>query len=95
MTNLRKLIPTDSRKRSGMLINEGREPYYMGRCRQDCQAFTLDSGLGLLRDIKQLRTLDLSNMLVGFKRAPEQQWIRDNWPMMEQLNLTNIRWYED
>ncbi|KAF9964432.1 hypothetical protein BGZ70_006465 [Mortierella alpina] len=50
----------------------------------ECLSFTLESGLDLLRDLKDLRVIDLSNMAVGIGGEAEQQWVKEHWPLVRQ-----------
>ncbi|KAF9964430.1 hypothetical protein BGZ70_006463, partial [Mortierella alpina] len=53
-------------------------------CQYECLSFTLESGLDLLRDLKELRVIDLSNMAVGIDGEAEQQWMKKHWPLVRQ-----------
>ncbi|KAF9903446.1 hypothetical protein EC991_003819 [Linnemannia zychae] len=46
----------------------------------DCLAMTLESGLDLLKDLKELRIVRLHNMTVGIDQYAEQEWVKKNWP---------------
>ncbi|KAF9964431.1 hypothetical protein BGZ70_006464 [Mortierella alpina] len=50
----------------------------------ECLSFTLESGLDLLRDLKQLQVIDLSNMEVGIDGEAEQRWVKKHWPLVRQ-----------
>ncbi|KAG0209052.1 hypothetical protein BGX28_000152 [Mortierella sp. GBA30] len=51
----------------------------------ECLSFTLESGMDLLRDLKELRILDLKAMAVGIDGSVEQQWIKEHWPLLRQV----------
>ncbi|KAK3848399.1 MAG: hypothetical protein J3R72DRAFT_428938 [Linnemannia gamsii] len=46
----------------------------------DCLAMTLDSGLDLLRDLKNLRIVGLADMEVYIDGDREQTWFAEHWP---------------
>lgn len=46
---------------------------------QDCLSMTLESGMALLHGLKNLRTVDLVHMIVGFGDE-ERQWVEEFWP---------------
>ncbi|KAF8946334.1 hypothetical protein BGZ47_000813 [Haplosporangium gracile] len=46
----------------------------------DCLAMTLESGLDLLRGIKDLRTVGLEDMEVYIHGDKEQTWFAEHWP---------------
>ncbi|KAF9083023.1 hypothetical protein BGX23_011851 [Mortierella sp. AD031] len=48
--------------------------------RYDCLAFTLESGLDLLKDLKELRVVQLEDMEVYIDGEAEQAWIAEHWP---------------
>ncbi|KAF9976274.1 hypothetical protein BGZ75_000280 [Mortierella antarctica] len=50
----------------------------------ECLSFTLESGLDLLRDLKELRVIDLNDMAVGFDGEAEQRWMKEHWPLVRQ-----------
>ncbi|KAG0047453.1 hypothetical protein BGZ83_007512 [Gryganskiella cystojenkinii] len=51
----------------------------------DCMEMSLSSGLDRLRDLKNLRRLDLSRMAVKFYEAEEQAWVKKHWPRYGQV----------
>ncbi|CAO3565276.1 unnamed protein product [Mortierella alpina] len=53
-------------------------------CQYECLSFTLESGLDLLRNLKELRVIDLSNMAVGIDGEAEQRWVKEHWPLVKQ-----------
>ncbi|KAF9120644.1 hypothetical protein BGW39_011203 [Mortierella sp. 14UC] len=46
----------------------------------DCLAMTLDSGLDLLRDLKELQIVGLEDMEVYIDGDKEQTWFAEHWP---------------
>ncbi|KAF9563392.1 hypothetical protein EC968_004870 [Mortierella alpina] len=48
----------------------------------DCLSFTLESGLDILRDLKELRTIKLDGMAVGIEGVEEQRWVKEHWPLL-------------
>ncbi|KAF9087381.1 hypothetical protein BGX23_008168 [Mortierella sp. AD031] len=51
--------------------------------RYDCLAFTLESGLDLLKDLKALRVVELDDMEVYIDGDAEQAWIAEHWPSVK------------
>ncbi|KAK3848384.1 MAG: hypothetical protein J3R72DRAFT_428896 [Linnemannia gamsii] len=50
-------------------------------CRQyDCLAMTLDSGLNLLKDLRELRVIGLEDMEIYIDNDREQSWFAEHWP---------------
>ncbi|KAF9147038.1 hypothetical protein BG015_011375 [Linnemannia schmuckeri] len=48
--------------------------------RYDCLAMTLESGLDLLRDLKDLEVVELDDMEVYIQREEEAIWVAQHWP---------------
>ncbi|KAG0372030.1 hypothetical protein BGX24_000846, partial [Mortierella sp. AD032] len=46
----------------------------------DGLSLSLDSGLGLLKDIKELKTVGVPDMEVYIECNKEQAWVKENWP---------------
>lgn len=46
----------------------------------DCLAMILDSGLGLLRGLKNLRIVGLEDMEIYIDGDSERSWFAENWP---------------
>ncbi|KAG0368597.1 hypothetical protein BGX24_002765 [Mortierella sp. AD032] len=46
----------------------------------DCLAMTLESGLDLLKDLKELRTVGLQDMEIYIDGDKEQTWFAEYWP---------------
>ncbi|KAF9115530.1 hypothetical protein BGX30_006262 [Mortierella sp. GBA39] len=46
----------------------------------DCLAMTLDSGLDLLKGLKELRVVGLEDMEVYVEGEREQAWFKEHWP---------------
>ncbi|KAF9980461.1 hypothetical protein BGZ75_008412 [Mortierella antarctica] len=53
----------------------------------DCLSLTLDSGLGMLCNLRELETIDLRNMNVGFTQEAELHWVRWNWRHLRAVHL--------
>ncbi|KAF9142672.1 hypothetical protein BGX30_002420 [Mortierella sp. GBA39] len=52
-----------------------------GRYRQyNCLAMTMESGLDLLKDLKELRSVGLQDMEIYIDGDKEQAWFAENWP---------------
>ncbi|KAF9087382.1 hypothetical protein BGX23_008169 [Mortierella sp. AD031] len=49
----------------------------------DCPAMSLDSGLDLLKDLKELKVVGLEDREVGINNTAEQGWVAKNWPLAE------------
>ncbi len=63
--------------------------YYDSRFQQaerqyECLSFTLESGLDLLRDLKELRVIKLNDMAVGIDGEEEQRWVKEHWPLVSR-----------
>ncbi|KAG0215284.1 hypothetical protein BGX33_001298 [Mortierella sp. NVP41] len=59
------------------------EPYWQ----YDCLAMNLDSGLDLLKDLKELQYLALPDMETDFCNGKEQVWVTENWPDFVKMRL--------
>lgn len=57
-----------------------RRTYTTTHRQYDCLAMTLHSGLGLLKDLKELKIVGLENMEVGIDGVAEKEWTAENWP---------------
>jgi hypothetical protein len=55
-------------------------PYVEAYRQYDCLAMTLDSGLDLMRGLKELRIVGLDDMEVYIHGVKEQIWFAENWP---------------
>ncbi|KAF9903451.1 hypothetical protein EC991_003824 [Linnemannia zychae] len=53
-----------------------------------CLAMTLESGLDLLKGLKNLEDVGLSDMEVGIDENDEEIWIDDHWPNIAQVDTT-------
>ncbi|KAF9343299.1 hypothetical protein BGX26_005945, partial [Mortierella sp. AD094] len=49
----------------------------------ECLSFTLESGMNRLQNLKKLRRIHLQGLSVGFDGAPEQEWVKVNWPALK------------
>ncbi|KAF9082667.1 hypothetical protein BGX23_012224, partial [Mortierella sp. AD031] len=49
----------------------------------DGLAMSLDSGLDLLKDLKEMRMVGLKDMEVGITNEAEKRWMKENWPNAE------------
>ncbi|KAG0292994.1 hypothetical protein BGZ96_003450 [Linnemannia gamsii] len=47
----------------------------------DCLAMTLESGLDLLKGLKELRVVELEDMEVYISGEKEQSWFAEHWPL--------------
>ncbi|KAF9331855.1 hypothetical protein BGZ91_011931 [Linnemannia elongata] len=52
----------------------------------DCLAMTVESGLDLLKGLKELRLVGLEDMAVWVKGEEEQSWFLEHWPNAEILS---------
>ncbi|KAF9123570.1 hypothetical protein BG015_005290, partial [Linnemannia schmuckeri] len=52
----------------------------------DCLVMSLQSGLGKLKGLKELRVLGVVRMATRIG-PEEQQWMKEKWPKIEHLNL--------
>ncbi|KAG0368595.1 hypothetical protein BGX24_002763, partial [Mortierella sp. AD032] len=79
LTKLREL-------RLGLSVDPTRYPNYQRGDREiyrqyDCLAMTLDSGLDLLKGLKELRVVGLEDMEVYIDGDGEQSWFAEHWPL--------------
>ncbi|KAF9277223.1 hypothetical protein BGZ68_009455 [Mortierella alpina] len=51
-------------------------------CQYECLSFTLESGLDLLQDLKELRVIELQDMAIGIDGEAEQRWVKEHWPLV-------------
>ncbi|KAF9117975.1 hypothetical protein BGW39_001607 [Mortierella sp. 14UC] len=56
----------------------------------DCLAMTLESGLDLLKDLKELRIVELDDMEV-YLGPGELAWMKTNWPKLKTLSYDPIK----
>ncbi|KAF9121270.1 hypothetical protein BGW39_010660 [Mortierella sp. 14UC] len=68
----------------GIPIDTSSDDYMTGDKEQyrqyDCLAMTLESGLDLLKDLKNLEEIGLEDMEVYIDREEEQAWVKKHWP---------------
>ncbi|KAF8954441.1 hypothetical protein BGZ46_002918 [Entomortierella lignicola] len=58
------------------------------QCRlYDCPAMSLKSGLGLLKDMRELEKVCLNDMEVGIGEEEEQAWVKENWPKVKRVSF--------
>ncbi|KAG0206109.1 hypothetical protein BGX33_007582 [Mortierella sp. NVP41] len=46
----------------------------------DCLAMSLESGLDMLKDLKEMRVVGVEDMEVGIECKEEQDWVAEHWP---------------
>ncbi|KAK5827645.1 hypothetical protein F5H01DRAFT_362096 [Linnemannia elongata] len=83
LTKLRKLI-------LGVGVLPRRGDNYLKRQRNyqhDCLAMTVESGLDLLKDLKELETVDLREMDVFIQCLGVSAWIKKNWPKVHRIHM--------
>ncbi|KAF9128174.1 hypothetical protein BGW39_005306 [Mortierella sp. 14UC] len=51
----------------------------------DCLAMTLESGLDLMRGLKELEVVRLDAMEVYIDRDEEKAWVKENWPKVKNV----------
>jgi len=51
----------------------------------DCLGMSLETGMDMLKDLKEMRCLGVDKMAVNFDRAEEQAWVKVNWPKFDQV----------
>ncbi|KAF9139460.1 hypothetical protein BGX30_007926 [Mortierella sp. GBA39] len=51
----------------------------------DCLAMTVESGLDLLKDLKELKSVVMHNMEVSICDDKEEAWVKKNWPKVDQI----------
>ncbi|KAG9061206.1 hypothetical protein KI688_007544 [Linnemannia hyalina] len=77
LTKLREL-------KLGLVIEVCAPEYQLGdkTCEKqfDCLAMTLDSGLDLLKGLKELRVVGLEDMEIYVEGEREQAWFKEHWP---------------
>ncbi|KAG0286923.1 hypothetical protein BGZ96_009081, partial [Linnemannia gamsii] len=61
-------------------IDEDWDGYMDFHCQYGCLAMTVESGLDLLKGLKELRKIDLTNIEVYIDNETEQRWFKENWP---------------
>jgi hypothetical protein len=84
LTKLRKLALGSPQ------VNDRLNKAYMDYDRLfDCLAMTLDSGLDLLKDLKELKSVYLDNMEVYVDRC-ELEWVKENWPKLKTISYEVI-----
>jgi hypothetical protein len=91
MTKLRELtlgIPFDTHNEDYSMHDK---EYYR---RYDCLAMTLESGLDLLKDLKNLEAVGLDDMEVYINRYEEQAWVTQHWPKV-QIGITEYDTEQD
>ncbi|KAG9061213.1 hypothetical protein KI688_007551 [Linnemannia hyalina] len=49
----------------------------------DCLSMTLESGLDVLKDLRNLRLVVLWYLENGISNAEEKEWVQTNWPQVE------------
>ncbi|KAF9898296.1 hypothetical protein EC991_000311, partial [Linnemannia zychae] len=77
LTKLRELrlgFPLDTSVRN---YHRGDKEYYQ---QYGCLAMTLESGLDLLKGLKELRVVGLEDMEVYIDDDKEKTWFAQNWP---------------
>lgn len=52
--------------------------------RVDCLEMSLESGLGTLKDLKELRELNMYGMRTRIG-VPEVQWMVEHWPKLQRV----------
>ncbi|GJJ69782.1 hypothetical protein EMPS_02130 [Entomortierella parvispora] len=55
----------------------------------DCLSMTLESGLDMLKRLKNLRVVDLEGMDVGIDGEGEQKWVAEHWPKASVLTSSD------
>ncbi|KAG0378598.1 hypothetical protein BGX24_003394 [Mortierella sp. AD032] len=92
LINLREL-------RLGFMFDEfckiPRDPFNDYHQTYTCLAMDLESGLDLLKDLKELRVVDLHNMLVGISKPAEQEWVAEHWPRAKIGCVDDLPYSED
>ncbi|KAF9921808.1 hypothetical protein FBU30_008122 [Linnemannia zychae] len=62
----------------------------------DCLEMNLESGVDLLKELKEIRTLDLGGMHLGHDYSSQlrfEEWARANWPRYHKA-YTDLFWYD-
>ncbi|KAG0378597.1 hypothetical protein BGX24_003393 [Mortierella sp. AD032] len=77
-TKLRELTLSLPLPRQGTLMYHN--SLRRGFRQYDCLAMTLKSGLGLLKDLKDLKVVRLEGMEVYVDGDEEQSWVKEQWP---------------
>lgn len=77
LTKLSKLILGVAVKSFWGKYEGGNQDQYW---QHDCLAMTLESGLGLLKDLKELERVVLDDMEVSISLNEEKAWVKTNWP---------------
>ncbi|KAG0273292.1 hypothetical protein BGZ95_010888 [Linnemannia exigua] len=52
----------------------------------DCPAMSLASGMGVLKELKELETVCLNDMEVSVMRDKEEEWIKEHWPKVKGVS---------
>ncbi|KAF9119366.1 hypothetical protein BGW39_000340, partial [Mortierella sp. 14UC] len=58
--------------------------------RYDSLAMTVESGLDLLKGLKELRVVDLSDLEVYVDGEPEQSWFKEHWPLATVITTSYL-----
>ncbi|KAK5827669.1 hypothetical protein F5H01DRAFT_332042 [Linnemannia elongata] len=64
-------------------INEYRKISKRRVWQYDCLPMTLESGLDVLKDLQNLRVVELWYLDNGIYNAEEKEWVQKNWPKVE------------
>ncbi|KAK3839479.1 MAG: hypothetical protein JOS17DRAFT_189067 [Linnemannia elongata] len=61
----------------------------------ECLSMTLESGLDLLKGLKELRTVVVEGMATGLLNPTERDWRREHWPLLETGKLFVNGYFSD
>ncbi|KAF9080302.1 hypothetical protein BGX29_005448, partial [Mortierella sp. GBA35] len=52
---------------------------------------TLESGLGFLKNLKQLRRVGVCRLQNGFMKSPQdRRWVKKDWPLLQGYYHENL-----
>ncbi|KAH7058033.1 hypothetical protein BKA57DRAFT_448401 [Linnemannia elongata] len=61
----------------------------------DCLSMTLESGLDLLKGLKEMRAVVVEGMAMGLSNPVERDWQREHWPLLETGKLFVNGYFSD
>lgn len=81
LTKLRELILGVTVRSSWQSYGRRNERYWQ----HDCLAMTVESGLDLLKDLKELKSVVLDDMVMFISHDEEKAWVKKNWPKVGRI----------
>ncbi|KAG0203578.1 hypothetical protein BGX33_009043 [Mortierella sp. NVP41] len=57
----------------------------------ECLDMTFESGMGYLKNLKQLRRVGVHRLQNGFMKSPQdRRWVKKNWPLLQRFYRENF-----